>query len=128
MLEKDARRRYRLELFAGIGIYTVLLVVALVFGQTMPYGALRTALMLSPMLGFGLAMWAIVRDFGRMDEYILLRSLQSLGIAAGITAGLTFTYGFLENAGYPKLSMFTVWPVLGAAWFGINLARKFLDR
>ena len=39
-----------------------------------------------------------------------------MAIAAAVTAGWTFTYGFLENAGYPRLSMFIVWPVMGAVW------------
>ena len=50
------------------------------------------------------------------DFFIRKTTLEHIAIAAAITAGWTFTYGFLENAGYPRLSMFTVWPVMGAAW------------
>jgi hypothetical protein len=128
MREKEAGKRYQIELFAGLTIYVVLLVTAIKFGQNIPNGSVRTALMVSPMLGFGLVMWAIVRSFGRMDEYIHQRSLQAIAIAAGVTAGWTFTYGFLEIAGYPKLSMFTVWPVMGFTWAGTNLIRKFSNR
>ncbi|TBU72195.1 hypothetical protein DNK10_21850 [Pseudomonas daroniae] len=32
------------------------------------------------------------------------------------TALLTFSYGFLEVAGFPRLSMFFVWPVLASLW------------
>ena len=32
-------------------------------------------------------------------------------VSAAITADLAFTCGFLENAGYRRLSMFTAWPL-----------------
>lgn len=127
MREKEAGRRYHIELFSGLGIYTLLLVAALRYGPGMD-GVARTALMVSPMLGFALALWAIVRHFGRMDEYVHLRSLQAIAIAAAVTAGWTFTYGFLENAGYPRLSMFTVWPVMGASWLLAACAIRVMDR
>jgi len=60
--------------------------------------------------------WAIARHFGRMDEFVRLRSLEGLAIAAAVTAGLTFTYGFLETAGFPKVSMFWVWGIMGSVW------------
>ena len=37
-----------------------------------------------------------------MDEFMRLRSLESIAIAAAVTAGVTFTYGFLEGAGFPE--------------------------
>lgn len=127
MRQKEAARRYHIELFAGLGLYTLLLVAAIKYGPTMADPS-RTALMVSPMLGFAIALWAIIRQFGRMDEYIHLRSLQAIAIAAAATAGWTFTYGFLENAGYPRLSMFTVWPVMGAVWFAVCCVRSLLNR
>jgi hypothetical protein len=38
---------------------------------------------------------------------------------------LTFSYGFLEGLGYPRLSTFLVWPVLAVLWIaGHALARR----
>ena len=54
-----------------------------------------------------------------------LRLLESLGIAFAITGALTFSYGFLETAGFPRLSMFTVWMVMGASWGAVNLVRAY---
>ena len=36
--------------------------------------------------------------------------------------------GFLENAGYPRLSMFTVWPVMGAVWAVLAIAENARNR
>jgi hypothetical protein len=52
----------------------------------------------------------------RLDEFLRLRSLEGLAIAAAVTAALSFSYGFLEGAGFPKLSMFWVWPVMCVVW------------
>ena len=76
----------------------------------------RTLLLISPAIPVMLAVWAIARHFRRMDEFVRLRSLEGLAIAAAVTAGLSLTYGFLESAGFPKLSMFWVWGVMGLVW------------
>ena len=123
MKESEVKKKYQKELWAGLGIYTVMLVLAIRFGRPLPEGALRTAVLVSPMLGFLFALWAVVRHFGRMDEYVRLVQLENIGIAAATTAGLTFTYGFLESAGFPKASMFWVWPIMGAAWFAASMFR-----
>lgn len=114
--EQSAMRTYLRELFGSIAIYAGLLVPSLYYGQDLSQGPLRTAVLVSPMAGFTLVIWAIARHVGRIDEYQRSVTLQTFSIAAALTAGATFTYGFLENAGYPRLSMFWVWGVMGCAW------------
>jgi len=128
MLERDARRKYLLELGASMAIYILVLFGALSIAKPMPEGALRTALLLTPMIPIALAIWAIARQFRRMDEFIRLRTLESLAIAAAVTAGLSLTYGFLEGAGFPRLSMFWVWPVMGFVWGGFECLRGVVKR
>ena len=72
---------------------------------------------LLPMVPAVLAGLASIDGFRSMDE--LQRKVQSEGIlfAFFITAILTFSYGFLEvYAGFPRVSMFFVWPVLAVTW------------
>lgn len=126
--EKRIARIYYRELFAALLLYTILLTAALKFGRPMPEGVLRTAILASPMIGFGAAIRAIARQVQRADEYIRMRLLENIALAAAITAGLTFTYGFLETAGFPKLSMFTVWCVLCPSLGVVQLTRKVLGR
>jgi hypothetical protein len=109
-------------------VYTVLLLVAIRYGRPMADSLPRTLLLISPMLGFGLMLWAIVRMLGRMDEYMRMRLLENISMGAAITVGLTFTYGFLETAGFPKLSMFTVWCVLALSVAAVQGARCLLKR
>ncbi len=116
MLEREANRKYRLELGAAMVAYMAVLFGSIYLGKPMEPGAARTLLLISPAIPLLLAIWAIVRHFGRMDEFMRLRSLESFAIAGAVTAGVTFTYGFLEGAGFPKLSMFWVWGLMGLTW------------
>jgi hypothetical protein len=57
-----------------------------------------------------------------------LRLLETIGVAAAITAGFCVTYGFLEGVGYPRLSMFTVWTVLGGSVALVHIGRRLLNK
>jgi hypothetical protein len=124
MLEKDANRRYRLEMGASLAIYIAVLHTSISYARPMPPGTLRTVLLLVPVIPALLGVWAVARHFRRMDEFVRLRSLESLGFAGAVTAVLAVTYGFLETAGFPKLSMFWVWMVIGLTWGFATLLRS----
>jgi hypothetical protein len=128
MLERDVRRKYQLELGASLAAYIVVLFGSLTLAKSIEHGALRTALLLTPVIPIGLAIWVIARQFRRMDEFVRLRSLEGLAIAAAVTAGLSLTYGFLEGAGFPRLSMFWVWPVMGFVWGSHQCLRNLTGR
>jgi hypothetical protein len=128
MHEKRIARAYYTEMFGSLVVYTVLVALAVRFGKPMPEGVARTLLLVSPMAGFGLMIWCIARGVSRMDEYLRMRLLENIAIGAAITAGATFTYGFLETAGFPRLSMFTVWCVLAGSTGATQCLRKLLNR
>lgn len=128
MHEKRVTRAYHRELFGAIALYTVLLMAAIRYGRPMDDGMLRTLVLVSPMLGFGVMIWAIARHLARVDEFIRKQLMENVALAAAITAGLTFTYGFLETAGFPKLSMFTVWCALCGTFGVVQIVRKLAGK
>ncbi|MFC4931639.1 hypothetical protein [Massilia sp. GCM10023247] len=128
MHEKRVMKSYYRELVGALLLYGLLLVLAIRFARPLPESTLRTAWLLSPMIGFGAAIWAMARHINRVDEYVRKFLLETVALGAAVTAGLTFTYGFLETAGFPRLSMFTVWCVLCGATVLVGLVRKLLDR
>lgn len=128
MHEKRVARAYTLELMIALAVYTVLLMAAIRYGRPMEDGWLRTLVLVSPMLGFGLMIRTIARHFARIDEYQRMRMLENLAIATAITGAVTFTYGFMETAGFPKLSMFYVWVVMCSSVAIVNLARRLLEK
>lgn len=126
--EKKVKHAYFRDLGLSIVVYVVLLFGAIHFGRPMDDGILRTTILVTPMIGFGLMIWAIARHMARIDEYMRRQMLETFAIAAAITAGLSFTYGFLETAGFPRLSMFTVWMVMGGSWGLVAIVRGRLVR
>jgi hypothetical protein len=128
MKERDANRKYRMELSAALALYLIVLTGSIIFAKPMADGVARTLLLLSPTIPLLLAVWAIARHMRRLDEFMRLRSLESLSIAAAVTAALSFSYGFLEGAGFPRLSMFWVWSVMGAIWALHTWLRCVLSR
>ncbi|MFC0134055.1 hypothetical protein CR105_10830 [Massilia eurypsychrophila] len=126
--EKKVARAYLREMVLSMVVYVVLLIGAMKFGRPLPDGVLRTAILLVPMIGFFLAIWAVARHLGRIDEYQRRIMLDTFAIGSAVTAAVTFSYGFLETAGFPRLSMFAVWPIMGASWMVVCLGRWLLKR
>lgn len=120
--------RYIAEMSAAFLSYAFVLTISLEVGPHMPKGILKTLMSVSPTLAFLLVVWAVVRQFRRMDEYGRLISLENIAMAFGVTAGWVVTYGFMENAGYPRLSMFSVWMVMMSAWAVITIVRGMVGR
>ena len=128
MRERDATRKYLIEFGGAMALYIGVLFASLTGAKHLADGAGRTLLLLTPMIPIALALWAFMRQLGRMDEFVRLRSLQSLAIAGGVTAGFCLTWGFLESAGFPRLSMFTVWTVFGVTWAVMSVGQGLYCR
>lgn len=121
--EKKINALYYREFTGSLLFYAVVLICALKFGPSMPNDAAKTAVMVSPMIPVLLFVWVLVRHFSRVDEYARRVTLETIAIAFALTAAVSFTYGFLENVGFPRLSMFVVWPFMGFAWGLAGLIR-----
>jgi uncharacterized protein (DUF697 family) len=126
--EKTVNRTYFGELSAAMMLYAGLLVAAIIFGRPMNEGIARVLVLASPMIGVLAVVWVLARHLGRVDEFIRLTTLENMAIAAAATAGISFTYGFLETAGFPKLSMFAVLPLMFAVWGVVTCVRGALNR
>lgn len=110
-------RQYLIEFGAGMAAYAITLFISLhLLNATEPDAPLRILLSLLPMLPALAVCWAIVRQLRRIDEMQRKLQCEALAMAFAATALVTFSYGFLENAGFPKLSMFAIWPLMAAFW------------
>lgn len=122
-------KRYLLELGGALLAYAAVLVGSILWLQSpaAPAGLARDALALSPMFPALLGVWAILRQLRRMDELQRQVQLEALGFAFAATAFISFGYGFLEGVGYPKLTAFTIWPLMAILWVigGQIAARRF---
>ena len=119
-------KQYTKELTAALVVYGLLLAGSIQLlthvDVARPW---RDVIALSPMIPAAAMAWVILRELRRVDELQRRIQLEALGFSFAGTAILTFSYGFLEGLGYPRLSMFTVWPLLAVLWIvGLVLARR----
>lgn len=128
MREKQANQLYLRELFGFVFIYLIVLFSITWYVRDMPDSAIRTTLALIPMLPALGMLWAIVRHFQRLDEYLRVWSLENVSIAGAITATFSITYGFMEGVGYPRLSMWIIWSVFMGGFGVVACVRKYLGK
>ncbi|MBY0573484.1 MAG: hypothetical protein K2P84_07360 [Undibacterium sp.] len=126
--EKSIAKTYFIELGLAMILYVVILIAAVFMAKSMQPGLLRTLVVLSPTIPCGLALWAIIRMFKRMDEYLKMQALETLAISGAITTMFGLSYGFLEGVDFPRLSGFIYYGVFMGSWFVIACGRKFLGR
>lgn len=117
--------RIALSFILSMLAYMVTLVVSLRLlngndrGQTM-----QIVVSMAPMVPAVLLCWSVVRAIRALDELQRRIQFEAFALAFAGTALLTFSYGFLENAGMPRLSMFAVWPLMCALWtLGLVIGR-----
>jgi hypothetical protein len=115
-----------IELSTALAVYAVLLVGSIRLLQHVALATpWRDIVALSPMVSAVTVPWIVLREMRRLDELQRRIQFEAIGFAFAGTAVLTFSYGFLEGLGYPRLSMFAVWPVLAVLWaIGLALARR----
>lgn len=117
---------YLREFGLAMGCYMLVLLISLLMLSLDGLGvATRIAISVAPVVPCLLVCWAVVRQMRRMDELQLRIQFEALGFAFAASALLTFSYGFLENVGLPKLSLFVVWPLMAAMWMlGLLIASR----
>lgn len=124
--DKADAKKYGNELGLSILIYVLVLFVSIYFAKKIEDEFTRIFVVLTPTIPALGAFWAIIRHFQRMDEYLRVWVLEVVAIAGGITAFFSFSYGFLEGIGYPKLSGFVLYGIFMMSWLLISTVRKLL--
>ena len=123
--QETARRRYNRDIVVGFVVYGALMVPSIFLIDANPDAGWRWALAPLPMVPAVFMVMAYVRYFRHADELQQRIGLESLAFAFGGTFLVTFTYGFLDFAGLPRISWWFVWFVMGTLWIiGGFLARK----
>lgn len=120
-------KKYWIQFAIGMtlyGIFVVLLAFAL---NNRSFPRLILALLgFLPMIPAVWAMFGWLNAVRTMDELQQKIQLEAAAFSLSITALATFSYGFFETvAGFPKLSMFFVWPIIALTFIlGAFLANQ----
>ena len=126
MTERNvAKRRYTRDVVLALIAYGILLAVSGFIVAGNPDAGWRYAVALLPMIPATFITFAWVGYFRGMDELEQRIGLEALAFAFGGTAIITFSYGFLDEVGLPRISWWWVWPVMAVLWIlGGWLARR----
>lgn len=110
-------KRYAMEMLGCFVAYTVLLVLSLrLLAHGVDDQTLRIVITLLPVIPAAIICWVVLRMLFRVDEMQRKLQFEALAFAFAGTGLITLGYGFLENVGLPRLSMFAVWPLMAALW------------
>ena len=120
-----ARRRYLIEFTLSMAAYVVIVLIsvrAINHGLPDPW---KLVFALLPLVPVAFVFAAIVRYMSSIDELQRQINIEALALAAGITALLAITYGFLETVGLPHLSAWFTYAAVMLAWL---VAQPFVAR
>ena len=116
-MNKSAGRTYVKEFLTAMAAYVVVLIISVTIIKASPAMAWwRIPLALAPVIPAIFGMIAFLRALGRMDEMQRRIQLEALAFGFGVAGIVTFSYGFLENVGFPHISWIFVFPLMIAFW------------
>jgi hypothetical protein len=114
--QQEIGQRYFGKTALSAAAYVAVLIPAIAWLNRHPESSWRIAVALLPLLPILYGMRNVLWYFRNVDELHQRIQLEGLALAFGGTAALVFTYGFLEVAGFPRLSVWWVWLVMGSLW------------
>ena len=120
-----AGRRYAVEFSISMVAYVIVLTLSI---KAIEHGlppALKLVFALLPLIPIAFVFAAIVRYLSSIDELQRRIQIESLSLAAGSTALLAITYGFLETVGLPHVSAWYTYAAVMIAWL---IAQPFVAR
>lgn len=110
------RKKYLIEFGSSIFLYTGAIFLSISLLAANPNAPWRIWVSILPIVPAILATIAVVRALKRMDELQQRVQLMSFAISFAIVGLTTFTYGFLENVGFPHIPYVWIFPFMIATW------------
>lgn len=121
MNQTQAMRRYVREFFFAMSLYVVALIASVTALKIFEFArGWQIVISLAPALPVVFVIIALMRLLLNGDELQQRVHLLATTFSAVLTGLVTFSYGFLENVGFPKLPTFAIFPMLFLLW-GVGL-------
>ena len=122
MNPKQVRRRYVKEFLIAMSVYVIVLIVSISILNRLELPKLwQIVISIAPALPVAFIILVLMRLLINSDELQQRVQLLATSFAAALTGLITFSYGFLENVGFPKFPTFFIFPLMIVLW-GISLA------
>ena len=123
---KTAGKQYVREFGLAMVVYVITVIVSITLINISPSTAWwRIPLALVPVIPAIFGVIAYMRFVGRIDELQRRIQFEGLAFGFGVAGILTFSYGFLENVGFPHINLLWVFPLMIALWgIGLGIAAR----
>jgi len=122
MNPKQVMQRYLKEFFFAMSMYVVVLIASVTLLNNYEFTrGWQIIISITPALPVFFVIVALMRMLMDSDELQQRVHLLATTFSAVLTGLITFSYGFLENVGFPKFPTFGVFPMLFVLW-GIGLS------
>ena len=122
MNPKQVMRRYVKEFLIAMSAYVVMLILSISILNRVELPKLwQVVISLAPAVPVAFVIFSIMRLLIDSDELQQRVQLLATSFAAALTGLITFSYGFLENVGFPKFPTFFIFPLMIVLW-GIGLS------
>ncbi len=113
---KENVRTYLKHFSVTMIAYTVLLIVSRLLLNTVDNQALRIIIAILPVLPVLFGIWVVMIYVRSLDELQRRIQFEAVAFSMLMTGSITFTLGFLADAGVPQLSLIWVFPMSIALW------------
>jgi hypothetical protein len=121
MNPKQVMQRYLREFFFAMSMYVAVLIGSVTLLEKYEFPKVwQIVISITPALPIIFVIIALMRLLRDSDELQQRLNLYATTFSAVLTGLLTFSYGLLENVGFPKMPTFAVFPMLFVLW-GIGL-------
>lgn len=108
------------EYYKEFGISMLLYVTAIFFSvyylKSNPDSSIKVLITLLPVIPAIMCAIAVIRALKKLDELQQKIQILSLSVSFMIVGLATFSYGFLENIGYPHIPYVWIFPFMIATW------------
>lgn len=109
-------KQYLIEFGISIILYTIAIFYSISFLSSNPDTPSKIWISLLPVIPAIMVVIAVVRGLTRLDELQQHIQIKSLAISFAVVGLTTFSYGFLENVGYPHIPYIWIFPFMIAIW------------
>src|SRR5687767_13658662 len=112
----DSNKRYIRDYLISMVLYCVVLTGVIMLYEALPQHPASALLMLLPLVPILFAFRAFIRWVRELDEMQKRIQMEAFAFSLGLTSILTFTYGLMERAGLPQISLIWVFPLSVMLW------------
>lgn len=121
MNQNEVMRRYYKEFGISMSVYVVAVIASITILNNFEFPKIAQIIItLIPVIPTVFVVIAIMRALRYSDELQQRIQLQAVAFSAITTGFITFSYGFLENVGFPPFPTIWVLPIMFFLW-GISL-------